>query len=153
MKPVYEKEFSQGLVTDEKNKAIAEINKLFTETITGNYNRLEKFAGLVLEELKAGKKISIVVRGQASPLAKPGYNEKLSKRRISSFLNYLKQYDSAAINQYLNRGLLTVEEVGAGESLAKQNVSDDLRDQRNSVYSPAAALERKIGVIDLRIEE
>lgn len=153
LKPAYEKAFSQGLEGDAKNKALSDINKLFTETITGNYNRLERFAGLVLEELKAGKKIKIVVRGQASPLAKPGYNESLSKRRISSFLNYLKQYDNTAINMYLNKGLLSVEEVGAGESLAKQNVSDDFKDQRNSVYSPAAALERKIEVIDLKIED
>jgi len=151
--PQYENEYSMRLDGAKKNAAVTAIRKLFDEKITASYNRLDRFAQLLLEELQANKKIKITVRGQASPLAKPDYNVNLSKRRISSFLNYLKQYQNSAIKKYIDRGLLTIEEVGAGESLAKEFVSDDLNDQRNSVYSPAAALERKIEVIDVKIEK
>lgn len=152
MKPEYEKEFSKGLNNDEKQKAIAEVNNFFDTIVTSNYRRLETFSGLLLEELKEGKKIQITVRGFTSPLAKSDYNVHLSKRRISAFLNYLQVYKDGAINDFVKNKKLTVIEDPAGESYVKQGVSDNLSDQRNSVYNPAAAVERRIEVIDVKME-
>ncbi len=152
MKPEYEKEISKGLSGDEKQKAIASVNNFFDTIVTGNYNRLEIFSGLLLEELNDGKKIQITVRGSASPLAKADYNVHLSKRRISAFLNYLKVYGDGAINNFIKTKMLTVVEDPAGETYSKQSVSDNYHDQRNSVYSPAAAIERRIEVIDVKRE-
>ncbi len=152
MKPEYLQQYSLGLDPQKAGSAKKSIDKLFTQKITRSYNRLNRFARLLLEELNDGKKVKITVRGQASPLAKPDYNVNLSKRRISSFVNFLVAYEDGAIREFLDQGLLSVEEVGAGESLAKQFVSDDLQDKRNSVYSPAAALERKIEVIGVQAD-
>lgn len=152
LKPEYEREFSKGLDGNEKQKAIADVNNFFDTIVTGNYNRLETFSGLLLEELKEGKKIIITVRGFTSPLAKTDYNVYLSKRRISAFLNYLKVFQKGAINNYIQNKMLTVVEDPAGETYVKQGVSDLLTDTRNSVYSPAAAIERRIEVINVKIE-
>ncbi|MEO5570838.1 MAG: hypothetical protein ABIT08_13145 [Bacteroidia bacterium] len=152
MKKEYEQVYSSGLKGEPKENAVQKVDEFFDNTVTGNFNRLQKFASLLFEELKTGKKIKITVRGFTSPLAKTDYNVNLSKRRISSFLNYLTTYNSGAIDSYVKNEMLTVVEDPAGETYVKQGVSDNYYDKRNSVYSPAAASERKIQVIDVKIE-
>jgi hypothetical protein len=49
-------------------------------------------------------------------------------------------------NQTPGEGKIIFEDVDIGE-LAASRVSDDLKDKRNSVYSPFAARERKIQII------
>jgi hypothetical protein len=46
-----------------------------------------------------------------------------------------------------NEGSITFVDEEVGELKARPNVSDDYYDTKNSVYSPAAALERKIQII------
>jgi hypothetical protein len=152
MKNEYRKAYSANLNGEAKDNAMQSVDNFFDNTVTGNYNRLEKFSSLLLEELKTGKKIKITVRGFTSPLAKSEYNINLSKRRISSFINYLKTYQDGAIDNYIQNEMLTIIEDPAGETYVKQGVSDELSDKRNSVYSPAASSERKIQVIDVKIE-
>jgi hypothetical protein len=152
LRPEYEANYTAGLEGERREAARTAIDRLFDERIKGGYERLDRFAGLLLAELRDGKRVRITVRGQASPLAKPDYNVNLSKRRISSFLNYLMQYENGEVQKFAAGGMLVIEEVGAGESLARENVSDDFSDQRNSVYSPAAALERRIELIGVQSE-
>jgi WD40 repeat protein len=152
MKKEYERMYSSRLKSEAKDNAVQSVDEFFDNTVTGNFNRLEKFSSLLLEELKTGKKIKITVRGYTSPLAKADYNVNLSKRRISSFLNYLKTFGNGAIDEYVKNEMLTIYEDPAGETYVKQGVSDNYHDKRNSVYSPAASSERKIQVIDVKIE-
>jgi hypothetical protein len=152
LKKEYKKIYSSNLTGDAKENAIQSIDEFFDNTVTGNFNRLEKFSLLLLEELNRGKKIKITVRGYASPLAKSDYNVHLSKRRIVSFLNYLTTFENGAIENYVKNEMLTIVEDPAGESYAKQGVSDNYHDKRNSVYSPAASAERKIQVVDVKLE-
>ena len=75
----------------------------------------------------------------------------LTKRRISSLINYLYEYDNGVFAPYLdhnaeNGGDLTFVQIPFGEYTANKLVSDNLNDKRNSVYSRAAALERKIEI-------
>jgi len=151
MKKEYARVYSSNLKGLAKENAVQRVDEFFDNTVTGNFNRLEKFSSLLLEELKTGKKIEITVRGFTSPLAKTDYNVHLSNRRISSFLNYLKTFENGAIENYVKNKMLTIVEDPAGESYVKPGVSDNLRDKRNSVYSPAASAERKIQVIDVKI--
>lgn len=152
MRGEYETKYSNGLSSEQKNNAVKSVDDFFDATVVENYNRLEKFSSLLLEELKSGKKVKITVRGFTSPLAKSGYNINLSKRRISSFLNYLKTFQDGALKNYVQNKMLFIAEDPAGESYVKQGVSDNLSDKKNSVYSPDASSERKIQVIDLTIE-
>ena len=94
--------------------------------------------------------VEITIKGFASPLNDSFYNDNLSKRRIMSLDNYLKQYDNGNLNKYIKNGQLIIKHEAYGESEASTNISDNLNDLRNSVYSPAAALERKIKIIAVK---
>ena len=112
---------------------------------------LYQFRDLLLEELEKGVKIKIQIKGFASPLAKTDYNVNLTKRRISSFINYLMEYNNGVFQPYItdtasNGGYVTFVGVPFGEYTANQLTSDNFHDQKNSVYSRAAAIERKIEI-------
>lgn len=148
----YLHEFSKGV--DEQRRASAQqaIVQLFDQTITPAFLRLDSVARLLSDELNEGRKIKLVIRGQTSPLASAKYNDHLSKRRISSLVNYLMKYGNQSLAEFEKKGSLVIEWKPVGKSLAPASVSDDLKDLRNSVYNPAAALERKIELIDVIVE-
>ena len=92
------------------------------------------------------------MKGYCSPLASTDYNVNLAKRRISSLRNYFMEYQNGVFVKYVdnpnpNEGSITFFNEDIGELKARPNVSDDYYDTKNSVYSPAAALERKIQII------
>ncbi|HQO88270.1 MAG TPA: hypothetical protein PKX84_11500 [Bacteroidia bacterium] len=91
------------------------------------------------------------MRGSASPLAASGYNKNLSKRRISSVINFWKVYNAGKLNNYIKTGKLTITEDAVGEEMTSTKISDDLKDKRNSVYSPAAGSMRYIQVMRVMI--
>lgn len=123
----------------------------FTNTVKKSFNDLDRFSGLLLKQLQAGDKIEIAVRGSASPLAESNYNKNLSKRRISSVMNFWKTYDNGKLYNFISNGTLKVVEEPVGEDMAGKNISDDLKDKRNSVFSPAASSLRYIEVIRVLI--
>jgi hypothetical protein len=91
------------------------------------------------------------MKGYCSPLASTDYNVNLAKRRISSLRNYFSETKNGWFVKYINNqtpgeGKIIYEDVDIGE-LPMSKVSDDLKDKRNSVYSPFAAQERKIQII------
>ena len=51
------------------------------------------------------------------------------------------------------RGHLSIIKIPYGEDKASSSVSASLDDQRNSVYSRAAAMERKIEIISVGLEQ
>lgn len=149
--PEYKLNFAGVLQGTEKSEAEANVDKFFNEVVTGSWNRLNTFCEKVEKALIAGVKIELEVRGRTSPLAESAYNVNLSRRRISSLINYMKQYNSGALKNYFTDGSLKLTEVPAGEDLVKSGVSDRLTDKRNSVYNPDAAIERRIELIDVNL--
>src|SRR5690554_5853523 len=102
----------------------------------------------------------MLIKGFASPLAQTDYNVNLTKRRIASLVNYLKAYDGGVFRKYLegtaeNGGELRIIQIPFGEYQADQITSDNPNDVQNSVYSRAAAIERKIEIqsVDVIREE
>ena len=66
-------------------------------------------------------------------------------------MNYLRAFDGGVFVPYLdgtaeNGGFIIFVQVPFGEYTANQLTSDNINDQRNSVYSRAAAIERKIEI-------
>ena len=62
------------------------------------------------------------------------------------------QYNNGVFAPYVNNananeGSITFMDEDIGELKARPNVSDDYYDTKNSIYSPAAAVERKIQII------
>jgi hypothetical protein len=112
---------------------------------------LEKFAVLLESVLKRNEKVKITMKGFCSPLASTDYNVNLAKRRISSLQNYIIEYKGGIFTKYINNtneaeGKIEFFNEDIGE-LPVSKVSDDVKDTKNSVYSPYAASERKIQII------
>ncbi|MBM3451691.1 MAG: tetratricopeptide repeat protein [Bacteroidetes bacterium] len=152
--PLYKRILSEGLNSDEALVAESEITEFFSSKIDKGVQDLEEFTQLVIIELNKGAKLKLSLRGYASPLAPTDYNVSLTKRRISSFVNYLKQYEKGVFVPYLNNianngGQLILEFSPYGEYKADQRTSDNPKDQRNSVFSLAASVERKIEIESL----
>ncbi|MFT7344020.1 MAG: tetratricopeptide (TPR) repeat protein [Lentimonas sp.] len=147
----YQNEYSSGLDPQKAIEAREDIESFFIEFIDQGVTDLDVFTDLLWVELEKGRRINLTVKGFASPLAKSDYNLNLAKRRIYSLKNYLSIMDDKKFLPYLidsagNGGLLSFTEIPFGEYVANKLVSDNLNDQKNSVYSRAAGLERKIEI-------
>ncbi|MCF8298972.1 MAG: DUF1573 domain-containing protein [Saprospiraceae bacterium] len=152
LKEKYEQEYSKGLKGEEKEKAVLDIKDFFDNYISKGFSDLEKFSDLLLTDLEKGSDVRIKIKGYCSPLNSTEYNLNLAKRRIASLKNFIAQYDEGIFKKYLdytaeNGGKLTIYEDPIGEAKAKAFVSDNPNDKRNSIYSRAAAFERKIQII------
>jgi hypothetical protein len=151
MVPKYEKEYSKDLIGDRAEGAKEDISDFFIEFVEQGIADLDEFTRLLIIELNKGYKIQVTVKGFASPLAKTDYNVNLTKRRISSLINYLYLYGTGEFKPYLdnnaeNGGQLTFVQIPFGEYTANRLISDNVNDTKNSVYSRKAALERKIEI-------
>jgi hypothetical protein len=91
----YNHEYAKGLTGDKSEEAKEDIDSFFMEYVDQGVKDLALFRDLLLKELDKGAKIKITVIGFASPLAKTKYNVNLTKRRISSLVNYMREYDNA----------------------------------------------------------
>ena len=63
------------------------IDYFFDYDVQYNCERFEQFLNLLLDDLKAGHRISMTVEGYASPIHTSQYNQLISKRRIASIVN------------------------------------------------------------------
>ncbi len=147
----YKEEYSKGLIGDDAEIAKEDITDFFNEYVIQGVKNLELFRKQLLIELEKGAQINLQIKGFASPLAKSNYNTNLTKRRIYSLINYLSEYDNGIFLPYINKtaengGHLTFEEIPFGEDNANKLTSDNPNDTKNSIYSRAAALERKIEI-------
>lgn len=154
--PTYKKEYASGLSGERAEDAQEDIESFFTEYVDQGVKDLELFRDLMLEELDKGTSLELTVKGFASPLAKTDYNVNLTKRRIASLVNYLSAYNNGVFKPYLNGtsangAKITIKEVPFGEYTASKIISDNPNDQKNSVYSRAASLERKIEIQSISI--
>lgn len=151
MENQYKSEYSSGLNGEEAIDAKEDIENFFLQYVKQGIKDLQKFRDLLLAELQRGRNLVLTVKGFASPLAKTDYNVNLTKRRIASLRNYLYRYDNGVFQPYLddeavNGGALAIQIVPFGEYEANQLTSDNPNDMKNSVYSRAAALDRKIEI-------
>jgi hypothetical protein len=152
LRTIYKNEYSKGAKSGDVNRAYNDITALFDDSVDAGMQDLEKFAQLLLKVLKDKEKVVITIKGFCSPLASTDYNINLAKRRISSLRNYFSDYQNGIFLKYIDNrnaddGSISFIEQEVGELKARTYVSDDYYDTKNSVYSPAAALERKIQII------
>lgn len=152
----YIEEYTLGIEGAEKDSATQRINDFFENKVDKGAEDLEIFASVLLQHLERGQRIELTVKGFASPLAQTDYNVNLTQRRISSFVNYFKKYKKGVFLPYLednaaNKGLLRINRVPFGEYKALEHVNDSYDEQKHSVYSIAAALERKIEVVKVTL--
>ena len=151
LKSKYLSEYAKGLDGEQKELALNRVENFFEDSVDAGMQDLDKFALLLEQVLLRGEKVKITMKGYCSPLASTDYNVNLAKRRISSLRNYFMEYGNGKFVKYVDntnesegRIEFFTEDIG---ELPVSKVSDDVKDVRNSVYSPYAASERKIQII------
>lgn len=155
-KEKFKQEYSKGLTPEEQQIANQAIETFFKDSVERGYYKLNDFCKIIQQILHEGNTVTITVQGYASALHKSDYNLKLSSRRIASFINFLKEYNDGELLPYLegnsnNKLQIIAIPLGNQEALAK-NLSANIHDQRNSVYSIAASLERRIQITNVTID-
>ncbi len=147
----YKREFSKGLKGGDKTAAENQIDDLFGKEVDRGFYDLVAFSAQLLDIMKAGNKLEIIVKGYCSPLHLNDYNMKLGYRRVASLRNYFFHYRDGALLPYINSGALILKSESLGKETAPKTVSDKLEDKRNSVYNPAAALERRVEIVSVEV--
>lgn len=137
-----EEEYLQRQASPESRP---ELITFFNDSVRWNLIRLESFSNLLEGMLQRYEgRVKITITGSASPLADKRYNVILSNRRIVSLENYWNNRVGGRLQEALSRRRLLLEFIPAGEEKAAAAVSDDDTDLSRSVFSRAAALERRI---------
>ena len=136
------------------NERFNKLTDFFSSSVDKGYQDLTELSDSISLYLTQNKFITFFVKGFASPLHKTKYNINLSKRRINSFYNYLLGYQNGKFKTALEQGKnkvaqIRIIEVPFGEFAANQLTSDNFNDQKNSVYSYEASIERKIEIVAL----
>ncbi len=148
-KGVYMYQYAHKLQGYQKTKAILEIDSFFEWNVRTGAEKLQLFMDKLHIILEEGHNIDIFIKGFASPRAKSEYNQRLSARRVSSIRNEFDRYRNGIFHDYIVNTQFKIKELPFGESMASSDVSDDLEDVRNSIYSLKAAYERRVEILEI----
>jgi len=144
------KNYTKGMTDiNEMNKATEKINDFFDYEVKGGKEKLDLFMSTLLTVLNNGHNVTIQLKGYASPRADYKYNLILANRRVNSVEREIKKYQNGALIPFIKNKKLIITDVSYGESLAPENISDDLKDERHSIYSIEASRERRVEVIKI----
>jgi tetratricopeptide (TPR) repeat protein len=148
-KEEFRKEYSNGLESEQKMLSENSVDDFFEYKVKRGGDYLELFSDILLKRLEEGEQVEIFVKGFTSPRAESDYNIHLGKRRISSVKNHFKTYQNKVFDTYLKSGKLIISERSFGETTARSDINDDLDNQRLSIYSPEASLERRVEIVEI----
>ena len=101
-KPLFIQKYTAPLSISQKEDASLLLYDFFENDVKFGYDKLNRLIELLVIELNKGRKIDIYIKGYTSQLAGSDYNINLSKRRISSVINYLKEVNSQALLYYIS---------------------------------------------------
>lgn len=125
-----------------------DMESFFTNEVKLGYDKLQSFTTTISNYLKTGKSLEIVIKGFASPRAENDYNVFLTKRRISSVKNQLAAY-SPELKNYIEKGILIIQEKAEGEDTANTNIPDEKVDEKKSIYNIDASRERRVEILEV----
>lgn len=146
----YRERYAAGLKNEKADAAESQVDEFFDNEVRRGYDRLGQLCDLLLVRLQNGESMEVVIKGFTSPRAQSDYNLNLGKRRISSVRNHFEAYADGVLQTYIRTGQLRVSEASFGETTARSGISDNLSDERNSVYHPEAARERRVEIVEIR---
>ena len=126
-----------------------EVDAFFENKVQQGMNDLFQFEDLLKKELVAGNTVKVTVRGFASPRAASDYNRRLSLRRIASLKNRWLQDE--VFKTAMDSNVLEIIPLPFGENQSKAGVSDDIKNEKKSIYSKGARLERRIEIESVSI--
>jgi len=150
-KEEYKLLFTEPMEKEEAFLTTERYEAFFEREVKNGMEGLRKFAEVLYEFLERGNEVEIKLRGFASPRAEDQYNYNLSYRRITSVENFLRAYKGGALIPYMNKGALTIDRDPIGEKTAPNYVTDMIEDERNSIYSLGASIERRVEIVEVEI--
>jgi hypothetical protein len=133
------------------------LEDFFKNVVDKGARDLVMLTEMIKKELDSGATVTLRVKGFASPVAKTDYNVNLTRRRISSLINFYNEYNGGELKKYIsgtatNGGKLNFTFIPFGEYAANK-ISDDVKDQSNSVFSREAGEERKIQIENISFDK
>ncbi|MCQ2958565.1 MAG: hypothetical protein MJ198_00045 [Bacteroidales bacterium] len=166
-KSEYIKEYTK-YSPEERYKYDVRTVETFFNDLQEEYEKLALFAELMDVILHDGQDIVVAFKGYASPVGNLAYNEIVAKKRISCIQNYFMSFKDGSLNQFMHNepksgkgslkyiyepiGVVKAENTFYTSSGAQVSAISDRRQKWMSVYSPAAAYQRKIEIIAVDIE-
>ncbi len=149
-KETYIDEYSRPVPEEDQANTEAFMDRFFEEKVRKGYDHLFLFSEILLKRLQEGETVEIFIKGFTSPRAKSDYNLALGKRRVSSLRNHFNAYKDEVFVPFIENSQLKITERSFGEATASKDVSDELEDQRNSIYSVSAARERRVEIVEIK---
>ncbi len=132
-----------------KQQAEEEVRDFFNYDVKEGNKKLNIFLSTLEAVLENGHTVAIQLKGYASPRADYKYNLLLAQRRVYCVNNQFKRYNNGALNKYIETGKLSITDVSYGESLAPKGISDNINDEKQSIYNIDASRERRVQVVKI----
>lgn len=130
-----------------------EVDHFFENDVKKGWDDFRFFSEALYDILETGQKVQVRLRGFASPRSNPAYNLNLTSRRVASVYNHFETYDGGIYRKYIQSGQLTLIREPNGDKLSPKDVVKDLKDERNSIYSPKASRERRLQITGVSISK
>ncbi|MBK9736713.1 MAG: hypothetical protein IPO92_17840 [Saprospiraceae bacterium] len=146
-KQTYKEKFTKPLAADQRENAENEYEIFFEGDINGGYDKFKLFTNSLKQELEAGNKVELILKGYASPRADSKYNLALGQRRVNSVKNEMIFYGNEELKAYFLSGQLVITDISFGKELAPADVVGSIKDERNSIYNIKAAKERRVEIL------
>ncbi|PWK26923.1 OmpA family protein [Arcicella aurantiaca] len=124
------------------------VEGFFDNNVKKGYEDLKALTAKIAEAVQKGEKVTITVKGFASPLAQNDYNINLTKRRVSSIQNYLESYEDGILKKHMDK--ISITQQANGEDSSVSGLSDDNKNVKLSVYDLAPSKERRVEIVDVR---
>ena len=146
-KSEYKERYTKPLGDATRENILNDYENFFEGDIKGGYDKFKMFINNVIQELEAGNKVELVLKGFASPRADSKYNLSLGQRRVNAVKNEMIFFDNEELKKYFMAGQLVITDISFGKELAPSDVVGDIKDERNSIFSLKAANERRVEII------
>ncbi len=146
-KEIYKNKFIKPIPVDKRDAVLEKYEDFFEGDVNGGYDKFKMFLVSLLQELEAGNKVELILKGFASPRADSKYNLTLGQRRVNSVKNEMIFQEEAGLKKYFLSGQLLITDISFGKELAPDDVIGKLDDERNSIYKINAAQERRVEIL------
>ena len=114
------------ILNNQPDNTKKEAMTVFFNTIKESFDLNKSFTIKLGETLKQGNSVNLSILGGASPLANEEYNKKLSERRISSVINWMRDISiegGGTIGDYIDSKKLTIKQQPQGETATVSDIN------------------------------
>lgn len=145
----YKQHYTESMTGVERYVQSERFDIFFDREVNQGYKRFNKFLPKLLAFLKTENEVNISLRGSTNPRGSDKENEKISLYYIETVIEHIKAYDNGVFKTYLDSGALQIELDNYGETRSPAHISDNFNDERESIYSISASLERRVEIISI----